>query len=524
MKKTLLFGFALGMILSGCNKDEDLNNAGTNGVSFTSYMIGSRATDTAWEPNDEIGVYMQNAGSEGYANVNVKYANSEADCNKFTSTSPITYPEGGTGTVNFMAVYPYNGDIADGNYTFTLADGDLSKNDIMYASAPSIASGVTNVNLTFQHKLSKIILQLKDEQNNTVTGATVSIDNQCVNGVLNVADGTVSVAGDATYTSVLTFAEGENGQYEVIVIPDEGREGRSIVITTKEGNTYRCPIGSIAFGNSQKYTFPVSLQAPASSGGETIINLEMGSLNIDDWDEGKTVGWIVSPDTDLTTTKTEKELATERQLAANGSVDIQPVSGMTLVATDVYCIEYSRIDASAAATLTVAPLTQRSTDTKEFSLPAGVTEGKIVFAVGAFTGGVTLSSDVDLTLDVSVYSENESEGGDTETPSEPGEIEVWNGSITLEGWETGQSINYPSDIFSQTTVDCTLRFYYSEKQEGAQINFAGSETKDATDDLGYVDIPVTETMINKLMGNEWPFLNGQNITITKIVLIQPAGM
>lgn len=34
MKKTLLFGFALGMILSGCNKDEDLNNAGTNGVSF----------------------------------------------------------------------------------------------------------------------------------------------------------------------------------------------------------------------------------------------------------------------------------------------------------------------------------------------------------------------------------------------------------------------------------------------------------------------------------------------------------
>lgn len=249
----------------------------------------------------------------------------------------------------------------------------------------------------------------------------------------------------------------------------------------------------------------------------------MGSLNIDDWDEGKTVGWIVSPNTDLTTTKTEKELVTAQQLTANGSLQI-PASSMTLAATDVYCIEYSRTNASAAATLTVAPLTQRSTDTKEFSLPLGVPEGKIVFAVGAFTGGVTLSSNVDLTLDVSVYSKNESEGGDTETPSVPGEIEVWNGSITLEGWETGQSINYPSDIFSQTTVDCTLRFYYSEKQEGAQINFAGSETKDATDDLGYVDIPVTETMINNLMGNEWPFLNGQNITITKIVLIQPAGM
>lgn len=522
MKKTLLFGFALGLILSGCNKDEDLNNAGTNGVSFTSYMIGSRATDTAWEPNDEIGVYMQNAGSEGYANVNVKYANSEADCNKFTSTSPITYSGGGTGTVSFMAVYPYNGNITDGNYTFTLADGDLSKNDIMYASAPSIASGVTNVDLTFQHKLSKIILQLKDEQNNAVTGATVSIDNQCVSGVLNVADGTVSVASDATYTSVLAFAEGENGQYEVIVIPDEGREGRSIVITTTEGKTYRCPVGSIAFGNSQKYTFPVYLQAPASSGGETIINLEMGSLNIDNWDEGKTVGWIVSPDTDLTTTKTEKELATAQQLTANGSLQI-PVSSMTLAATDVYCIEYSRTDASAAATLTVAPLTQRSTDTKEFSLPAGVTEGKIVFAVGAFTGGVTLSSNVNLTLDVSVYSKNESEGGDTETPSVPGEIEVWNGTHDLGNWN-GTSVQYPSNILAQTTVGSILRFYYSEKQEGAQIQFAdGSETIDVTDNLGHVDILVTEIRMNSLQGG-WPYLNGQNITITKIVLIQPAGM
>lgn len=520
MKKTLLFGFALGLILSGCNKDEDLNNAGTNGVSFTSYMIGSRATDTAWEPNDEIGVYMQNAGSEGYANVNVKYANSETDNNKFTSASPIIY-SGGTGTVNFMAVYPYNENITDGSYTFTLADGDLSKNDIMYASAPSIASGVTNVDLTFQHKLSKIILQLRDDQNNAVTGATVRIDNQCVNGVLNVADGVVSVAADATYTSELTFAEGENGQYEVIVIPDEGREGRSIVITTTEGNTYRCPIGSIAFGNSQKYTFPVSLQAPASSGGETIINLDMGSLDIDDWDEGKTVGWIVSPDTELTTTKTEKELATAQELTANGSLQIS-ASSMTLAATDVYCIEYSRTDASAAATLTVAPLTQRSTDTKEFSLPLDVTEGKIVFAVGAFTGGVTLSSNVDLTLDVSVYSENESEGGDTETPSEPSEIEIWTGTLVFGDWEKGESIHYTSDILSNTALGCKLRFYYSDMQEGAQVNFLGKVMDVVDDGLGYADMPVTQEMITTLTGNEWPYLNGKNMTVTKIVLIQPA--
>ena len=151
-----------------------------------------------------------------------------------------------------------------------------------------------------------------------------------------------------------------------------------------------------------------------------------------------------------------------------------------------------------------------------------MTEGKIVFAVGAFTGGVTLSSDVNLTLDVSVYSENESEGGDTETPSEPGEIEVWNGTHDLGNWN-GTSVEYPSNILAQTTVGCTLRFYYTERQEGAQIQFANSKTIDVTGNLGYVDMPVTETMINSLQGG-WTFLNGQNITITKIVLIQPAGM
>lgn len=209
-------------------------------------------------------------------------------------------------------------------------------------------------------------------------------------------------------------------------------------------------------------------------------------------------------------------------MTANEAVDIQPVSGMTLAATDVYCIEYSRTDASAAATLTVAPLTQRSTDTKEFSLPAGVPEGKIVFAVGAFTGGVTLSSDVNLTLDVSVYSENESEGGDTEIPSEPSEIEIWTGTLVFGDWAKGESIHYTSDILSNTALGCKLRFYYSDMQEGAQVNFLGKVMDVVDDGLGYADMPVTQEMITTLTGNEWPYLNGKNMTVTRIVLIQPA--
>ena len=83
MKKTLLVGLTLGLLLSGCDKDDSLNNIDGGGVRFTTYMVESRATDTAWEAGDEIGVYMQTNAASGYQNINVKYANTEGNVNSF---------------------------------------------------------------------------------------------------------------------------------------------------------------------------------------------------------------------------------------------------------------------------------------------------------------------------------------------------------------------------------------------------------------------------------------------------------
>ena len=139
MKKTLLIGLTFGLLLSGCNDEESLGTGKGTGVRFTSYMVESRATDTAWEAGDEIGVYMQNAAStSSYQKINVKYTNSAENVNTFTAESPIQYLD--ESTVNFMAVYPFSASVTSGNYTFTLGNESLSKNDIMYASASSVAS------------------------------------------------------------------------------------------------------------------------------------------------------------------------------------------------------------------------------------------------------------------------------------------------------------------------------------------------------------------------------------------------
>ena len=234
--------------------------------------------------------------------------------------------------------------------------------------------------------------------------------------------------------------------------------------------------------------------------------------NIDDWtEEGLSTGWVVAPDVDITTSKTQYTLLEEQDLTTGTPVIISDFSG-TLKATDAYCIEYSRTDAAADAKLTINK-TNRSNTPKEFVLPADMTSGKVVFAVGQFLDGISISSDSDITLkSVSVYSENQI------TVVVP--ILVWSGEQNLGSWN-GTSIVYTADLLTKTTVGSTLRFFYKDKTDGAQLQFAGQATIDVSGNSGYVDMIVTDALITEL-NKGWPYLNGQNMTITKIVLIPAA--
>ena len=523
MKKTLLVSLTFGLLLSGCNDEDSLGTGKGTGVRFTSYMVESRATDTAWEAGDEIGVYMQADAASGYKKINVKYANSDGNVNTFTSESPIEY-SGNESTVSFMAVYPFSSLVTDGTYEFTLGNTSLSQNDIMYASTTSVAAGTQNVTLNFQHKLTKIVLQLNDEDGKPVTGATISINKQCASGTLDVATGTITATSD--YTSTLNFSE-SNGTYEAIVIPDEGCEGRSVLITTADDQQYSYPVDNIAFGGAKKYTFPVSLQPAGPDDEGTIIKLNATSVSIDDWTEEKSTGWIISSESEITTeNKTRTELAASQTLKANMPVEIAPKDGMTLAATDVYSIEYTRTDADlTAATLIISqPNTAESRAAQQtYKLPAGLENGRLLFAVGEFTNGFSVSSTVTLTLNaVSVYSESVPEEDEPETPSDTEEeVTVWTGSHNLGSWNNGVSIDYSNaDLLAKTTEGCTLRFYYTGWTEGAQLQFAGQNTIDVTDDTRYVDIEVTAEIIAAIAeAGNWPYVNGQNLTVTRIALI-----
>lgn len=280
------------MLATACSEEDDLRQGiAGEGITFTSSVM-SRATDTSFEPEDAIGVSMYTeSGFVGNA-TNVHYTT--ADGSGFTSTNPMTWGAAGSAeTVDFKGVYPYKaGAVADGIYSFTLATGEgasLSDNDVMYSSMTDVAVGSNNVNLTFKHKLVKVVMQVYDQNRKPLPGATIKINNQQTSGTLNLADGTVTSTSAADAT--LDFASNPDveGEYQTIVMPSAATQGRVITITYKNVD-YPCPVDMYAFDSGTKIIFSATLNPDGTvSPGKTVIV----SADVKDWEEDKvTSGWI----------------------------------------------------------------------------------------------------------------------------------------------------------------------------------------------------------------------------------------
>lgn len=396
MRKTILFGLAAAMLVTACSEEDDLRQGiAGEGITFTSSVM-SRATDTSFDPRDAIGVSMYTeSGFVGNA-TNVQYTT--ADGRGFTSTNPMTWGAAGSAkTVDFKGVYPYKADaVADGKYSFTLATGEgasLSDNDVMYSSMTDVAVGSNNVNLTFKHKLVKVVMQVYDQNRNPLPGATVKINNQQTSGTLNLADGTVTSTSAADAT--LDFASNPDveGEYQTIVMPSAATQGRVITITYKNVD-YPCPVDMYAFDSGTKIIFSATLNPDGTvSPGKTVIV----SADVKDWEEEKvTSGWIFGEgDSFVVKGKISYQLAENVKLAS------EPIQvgnlGRDLDEKDVYSLEYTRTSAGTDAAITISG--------KSYTLPAGQTAGTLLVAAGTNLRGINVSGTEGITLaKVLVYS------------------------------------------------------------------------------------------------------------------------
>lgn len=481
MRKTILFGLTAAMLATACSEEDDLRQGiAGEGITFTSSVM-SRATDTSFEAEDAIGISMYTeSGFVGNA-TNVQYTTKNGTA--FTSTNPMTWGAAGSAeTVGFKGVYPYKADaVADGIYSFTLATGkgaSLSDNDVMYSSTTDATVGSKNVNLTFKHKLVKVVMQVYDQDRKLLPNATVKINNQQISGTLNLADGTVTSTGTADAT--LDFASNPEveGEYQTIVMPSDPTQGRVITITYNNVD-YPCPVDMYAFDSGTKIIFSATLNPDGTvSPGETVIV----SANVEKWEEEKvTSGWIFGEgDSFVVEGKISYQLLTGSvELKAEGT-HFGNFGDKRLDATDVYSLKYTRTDAANDATIKISG--------KDYTLQKELTAGTLLIAAGSNTAGIDVSSkDAGITLTSVLVYTNENIG----LP-----ITLWTGNGTAGNGTVGDDIDsYP--VIARITLSeeqqnlfvpgAILRCYLADGNDAALLRLGTLQLYYSWRNLGIFD-------------------------------------
>lgn len=295
-------------LFTACNSDEDRTPADSDGRVPLRIAAGidgtplalTRAVETAWEANDQIGVFMtaRNNASTLYADAdgtegdNMKYtfddgANYETYGNTyrlFTPNSKKIYLS--SDPVDVYGYYPYAATKRDGTTALdpTAIEIDVSSQtsqkaiDLMRARTGNVNNEDAAIELLFQHRLVKLEFNLKQgegllpEELKDASYLGMTIGGQPVTATYNIyTDAFTIEAGNHTITPVRASSAptGYVRTFEAIVLPNgvnNPAESRTVTITfyQKEKdiitNTFTISSGTY-FNPGYKYVYNVTVNA-----------------------------------------------------------------------------------------------------------------------------------------------------------------------------------------------------------------------------------------------------------------------
>lgn len=211
-------------LVSCTNNDDNSEWYGSEGIVFTT-AIQSRVSGNTWNANDEVGIYMMNAGSgiEAATAQNKKYI---AQTNGTLTAAPgngIYLPE--SGNVDFIAYYPYTTSVSGNKLAVNVSDqSNPAAIDLIYSNGTKgvAATTSTTISLGFTHQLTKVTLNVtKDETIETLNGLGVNIKGISTEGEFNLADGTLTATAGTNNKDVAMYidAQGTTATATAIILP-----------------------------------------------------------------------------------------------------------------------------------------------------------------------------------------------------------------------------------------------------------------------------------------------------------------
>lgn len=268
--KRLTVIIAAALALFSCAKQESVRPVQQGEVRFSTNIqtYAVKATDTAFENNDQIGIF---AGAPISKN-NVKAV---VTGTSLIPVTPIKWVPENNDLVEFVAYYPYAEAAAVADYSFAVeanqsAAANYTKSDLMLAKTSS-APTENAVELAFRHALSKVVITLTNSVPET-TVSRVEFEGVALSAKVNLSTGAVSELGEA---GTIT-ANAAGAAYQLILLPQSASPKVNVYLSN--GLKYSYALASaFTFKAGKKATAALVVNPQQEAG---VVEF---SFSVEDW-------------------------------------------------------------------------------------------------------------------------------------------------------------------------------------------------------------------------------------------------
>lgn len=293
MKKLLLLASAV-VLFASCSKnssngDEPAPVTPTRIPINISMAVWTRATDSAYESGDKVGIYVVNyeSGAPGA----LKPAGNYVDNMRFSFTTKWTpdseiFWKDQTTKADFYCYYPY-GEPADvAAYPFaTKADqsqlSGYKASEFLWGKATGMSPTADAVPITTFRSMSNMLIYVAPGKGFTAeslaaAAKSVKVCNVKTEATIDLRTGVATAAGAAGEVT----PRNEGDCYRALIVPQTVAAGSNLITVTVDGVDYTLAKGFTFKANTQhKFTVTVN----KSSGG---VDIGIGDWEIDDTDHG----------------------------------------------------------------------------------------------------------------------------------------------------------------------------------------------------------------------------------------------
>ena len=298
MKKVLTL-VAIASLMFSCSEKTPVPETEKIPINI-SVGLQTRANDSAFETEDEIGLYVVNY--DGATAGTLKLEGNQADNTQFTfdgskwnSTEDIYWKDQNT-PADFYAYYPYSASITSVTAHAFGVQADQSVEDSFWASdflwgkSAKVSPTPMAVPIKTSHVFSRIVLDIKPGNGFTddaweAATKSVSIQEVKTSATIDLSTGVATATGSAG--SVIPFAYSASGTtvtYRAMIVPQVVADNSKLVVVTVDGVDYVYRKG-FTFNANTEYKFAVTVNK--TEGG---VDMSIGEWTIDEnLNEGEAV-------------------------------------------------------------------------------------------------------------------------------------------------------------------------------------------------------------------------------------------